>query len=119
MAVEQPHRIRRGAVVIARVPEDAKAGRPVVVIRSNALAATPWVAVLPFTSDLDSDMPQWVRVEPTLGNGLRQTLRVMCDWPQTVWSTRIQTVIGALDPASMTQVTALLVAALGAGEADG
>ena len=118
MAVE-PHRIRRGAVVIVRVPEDAKAGRPVVVIRSNALAATPWVAVLPFTTDLDTDMPQWMRVDPTLGNGLRQTSRVMCDWPQTVWSARIQNVIGALDPASMTQVTALLAAALGAGEADG
>jgi mRNA-degrading endonuclease toxin of MazEF toxin-antitoxin module len=66
----EPHRIRRGAVVIARVPEDPKGGRPAVVIRSNALAATPWVAVLPFTSDLDIDMPLWVRVEPTPGNGL-------------------------------------------------
>jgi mRNA-degrading endonuclease toxin of MazEF toxin-antitoxin module len=117
MAVE-PHRIRRGAVVIARVPEDTRAGRPAVVIRSNALAATPWVAVLPFTSDLDTDMPHWVRVEPTPGNGLRQASRVMCDWLQTVWSARIQTVIGTLDPASMTQVTALLAASLGAGEAD-
>ena len=117
MTVE-PQRIRRGAVVIARVPEDTRAGRPVVVIRSNALAATPWVAVLPFTSDLETDMPQWVRVEPTPRNGLRQTSRVMCDWPQTVWRTRIQTVIGALAPASMVQVTALLAAALGAGEAD-
>jgi mRNA-degrading endonuclease toxin of MazEF toxin-antitoxin module len=71
MAVE-PHDIRRGTVVIVRVPEDTKAGRPAVVIRSNALAATPWVAVLPFTTDLDTDMPQWVRVEPTPGNGLRQ-----------------------------------------------
>ena len=113
-----PHRIRRGAVVIARVPRDTKAGRPAVVIRSNALAATPWAAVLPFTSDLDTDMPQWVRVEPTPGNGLRQPSRVMCDWPQTVWSARIQTVIGALDSASMTQVTALLAASLGAGEVD-
>ena len=42
----------------------------------------------------------------------------MCDWPQTVWSVRIQTVIGMLDPASMTRVTALLAAALGAGETD-
>lgn len=65
-----PHRVRRSAVVIARVPEDTKSGRPAVVIRSNALVATPWVAVLPFTSDLDTDMPQWVRVEPTRGNGL-------------------------------------------------
>lgn len=104
--------------MIAHVPEDTKAGRPAVVVRSNALAATPWVAVLPFTSDLDTDMPQWVRVEPTPGNGLRQTSRVMCDWPQTVWSVRIQTVIGALDLASMAQVTALLAAAMGAGEAD-
>jgi mRNA interferase MazF len=117
MAVE-PHPIRRGAVVIVRVPEDTEAGRPAVVIRSNALAATPWVAVLPFTTDLDADMPQWLRVEPTPGNGLRQRSRVMCDWPQTVWSMRVQTVVGMLDPASMTQVTALVAAALGAGETD-
>jgi len=113
-----PQPFRRGAVVIARVPEDTKAGRPAVVIRSNALAATPWVAVLPLTSDLGTDMPQWVRVEPTPGNGLRQTSRVMCDWPQTLWRARIQTIIGALDSASMAQVTALLAASLGAGEAD-
>jgi mRNA-degrading endonuclease toxin of MazEF toxin-antitoxin module len=118
MAIGQ-HSIRRGAVAIARVPEDTKAGRPVVVIRSNALAATPWVAVLPFTPDLDTDMPQWIRVEPTHGNGLRRPSRVMCDWPQTVWRTRIQKVIGALDGTSTTQVTALLAAALGAGEVDG
>lgn len=42
----------------------------------------------------------------------------MCDWPQTVWSVRIQRVIGTLDAASMAQVTALLAASLGAGEAD-
>ena len=101
MAVE-PHHIRRSAVVM----------------RSNALAATPWVAVLPFTTDLDTDMPQWVRVEPTPENGLRQRSRVMCDWPQTVWGARIQTVTGMLDAATMTQVTALLTAALGAGETD-
>lgn len=117
MAVK-PHHIRRGTVVVVRVPEDTKPGRPAVVIRSNALAATPWVAVLPFTTDLDTDMPHWLLVEPTRGNGLRQGSRVMCDWPQTVWSMRIQAVIGTLDAANMSQVTALLAAALGAGEAD-
>jgi len=39
-------------VVIARVPEDTKAGRPAVVVRSNALAATPWVAALRFTGGI-------------------------------------------------------------------
>lgn len=101
-----------------RVPEDTKAGRPAEAMRSNALAATRWVAVLSFTTDLATDMPQWVPVEATLANGLRRRSRVMCDWPQTVWSVRIQRVIGTLDAASMAQVTALLAASLGAGEAD-
>jgi mRNA-degrading endonuclease toxin of MazEF toxin-antitoxin module len=115
MAVE-PDRIRRGAVVIVQLPEDNKAGRPAVVVRSDALAATPWAAVLPFTSDLDTDMPHWPRVEPTLENGLRQVSRVMTDWPQTVWCRRIQEVAGRLDAASMATATGLLAAALGTGE---
>jgi mRNA interferase MazF len=118
MAVE-PDRIRRGAVVIVQLPEDNKAGRPAVVIRSDALAATPWVAVLPFTTDLDTDMPHWPRVEPTPENGLRQASRVMTDWPQTVWCRRIQGVAGRLDAASMASATGLLAAALGTGEAAG
>jgi hypothetical protein len=63
-------RIRRGAIVIARVLEDNKAGRSVLVIRSDALMMTPWIATLPFTTELDLDMPHWLRVEPTPENGL-------------------------------------------------
>jgi mRNA-degrading endonuclease toxin of MazEF toxin-antitoxin module len=111
VAVE-PALIRRGVVVITQLPEDSKAGRPAVVVRSDALAATPWAAVLPFTSNMYRDMPHWLRVEPTTENGLMQTSRVMTDWPQTVWCGDIRGVIGQLDARSMAVVTGLLVAAL-------
>jgi mRNA interferase MazF len=112
--VAPPHdRIRRGAIAVARVPEDNKAGRPVLVIRSDALWMTPWVAALPLTADLDADMPHWVRVEPTPGNGLLRPSRVMTDFPQTVRTSRIDRLIGALDGKTLAKVTALLAAALG------
>jgi mRNA interferase MazF len=106
-------RIRRGTIVIARVLEDNKAGRPALVIRSDALMMTPWIATLPFTTDLDLDMPHWLRVEPTPENGLLHPSRVMVDWPQTVRRSRIVSMIGALDASTLARVTAQLAAALG------
>ena len=106
-------RIPRGAIVIARVPEDNKAGRPVLVIRSDALHMTPWVATLPFTTDLDVDMPHWVRVDRTAENGLERPSRVMTDFPQTLRMNRIDRVIGALDASTMAKVTATFAAAFG------
>jgi mRNA interferase MazF len=106
-------RIQRGTIVIARAPEDNKAGRPVLIIRADALIMTPWFATLPFTTDLDLDMPHWVRVEPTPENGLERPSRVMVDWPQTVWRSRIDRVIGTLDKPTLAKVTAQFAAALG------
>jgi mRNA interferase MazF len=106
-------RIRRGTIAIARVLEDNKAGRPVLIIRSDALMMTPWIATLPFTTDLDLDIPHWVRVEPTPANGLMRPSRVMVDFPQTVRLSRIVSVIGALDAPTLAKVTAHLAAALG------
>ena len=99
--------------MIARVLEDNKAGRPALVIRSDALMMTPWIATLPFTTDLDLDMPHWLRVEPTPENGLLHPSRVMVDWPQTVRRSRIVSMIGELDASTLARVTAQLAAALG------
>jgi len=107
-------RLERGGVVIARMPNDGKAARPALVIRSDALAATDWVALLPFTSDPDlAKMPYWLKVEPTPAKGLERPSWLMVDWPQTVWLSRIDRVIGALDKTTMAKVTAQLAAALG------
>ena len=106
-------RLRRGTIVVARAPEDNKPGRPVLVIRSDALNMTPWVATLPFTTDLELDMPHWVLVRPTLENGLEWPSRVMVDFPQTVRLSRIGRLIGALDKPTLAKVTAQLAAALG------
>jgi len=95
------------------MPEDSKAGRPALVIRSDALAMTSWVATLPFTTDRDAGMPHWVQVEPTPENGLLRPSWVMVDVPQTVRTSRIDRVIGALDGPTLSQVTAHLAAALG------
>jgi mRNA-degrading endonuclease toxin of MazEF toxin-antitoxin module len=106
--------LERGATIIARMPQDRKAGRPALVIRSNTLTMTDWVAVLPFTSDPGLEkMPYWIKVEPTAANGLIAPSWLMIDWPQTVWLNRIDRVIGALDASTLARVTAHLAAALG------
>ena len=74
---------------------------------------TPWVAMLPFTTNLDHPMPHWVRVEPTPANGLMRPSRVMVDFPQTVRLSRIDHMIGVLDEPTLARVTAHLAAALG------
>lgn len=112
MAIEPSH-IRRGMVVISRLLDDTRAGRPGVVIRADSLARTPWAAVLPFTTDLGRTMPHWLPVEPTSENGLRQASRLMTDRPMTVWCDRIREVIGRLDEDAMATATKALAAALG------
>lgn len=95
------------------MPEDNKAARPTVVIRSDTLVITPWAAVLPFTTDFDAAMPHWLLVEPTPANGLKEASLIMTDWPQTVWCRRILEVVGTLDAETMAAITGLLATGLG------
>lgn len=116
MAVEAAA-IRRGAVVLVRLPRDK--ARPAVVVRSDLLSGLSYATVLPITSELRADISLRVDIAPTPGNGLRAASQVMADWPQTVRFSEIGQVIGRLDPATMRAITRQMAVVLGIGSGTG
>jgi mRNA interferase MazF len=111
-----PEEVRRGAVVLVRLPDDK--GRPAVVVRANLLAGLPYATILPLTTELRPEVDFRITVEPTEANGLRETSQVMVDWAQTVRAKTMGAVIGRLDDATMRMVTEQLAIVLGIGGGD-
>jgi len=112
----RPAEIRRGTIVLVRLPEDK--ARPAVIVRSDLLAGLPYATILPLTTEWRSDVDFRIAVEPTEGNGLRETSQVMVDWAQTVRAKTMGAVIGRLDDATMRVVTEQLAIVLGIGGGD-
>ena len=112
MAIE-PDAVRRGAVVVVRVPGDK--ARPAVVVRSDLLAGLGHATVLLITSEPRPDFSLRPDLVPTPENGLRTSSQVMVDWPQTVRLTAMGEVIGHLDAATMQTITRQLAVVLGVG----
>jgi mRNA interferase MazF len=109
-----PGAIRRGAVVLVRLPRDK--ARPAVVVRSDLLAELSYATVLPITTELRADAPSLrIDLAPTTENGLRESSQVMVDWPQTVRSSDIGAAIGHLDAATMRAITRQMAIVLGIG----
>lgn len=102
MAVK-PERLRRGAIVLVRLPGDK--ARPAVVLRSDTLARLPYATVVPLTTTPHAAPELRVPVEPTAHNGLQQTSFAMVDWPQTIRAEHMGEVIGQLDAATLEVVT--------------
>jgi mRNA interferase MazF len=105
--------IRRGTVVLIRLPRDK--ARPAVVVRSNLLAALSYATVLPITTDLRPNVSLRIDVTPSEGNGLRAPSQVMVDWPQTVRSSDMGAAIGSLEAATMRTITRQMAVVLGIG----
>jgi mRNA interferase MazF len=108
--------VRRGAVVLIRLPTDK--ARPAVVVRSDLLAELPYATVLPLTTELREGIRLRIDIVPSPGNGLRAASQVMVDWPQTVRFADMGGVIGRLDAATMRSITRQLAIVLGIGTAD-
>lgn len=113
MAVD-PSAIRRGALVLSRLPGDK--ARPAVVIRSDLLAELSQATVLPLTTERFGGVSLRIDVVPSEGNRLREPSQVMVDWPQTVRFTSIGAVIGHLDTPTMRAITQEIAVVLGIGE---
>jgi mRNA interferase MazF len=109
--------VRRGAVVLIRLPRDK--ARPGVVVRSDLLSELSYATVLPITSELRADISLRINVAPTPENGLRAPSQVMADWPQTVRLSEMGDVIGRLDLATMRAITRQLAVVLGIGSGSG
>jgi mRNA interferase MazF len=112
-----PEQIRRGAIVLVRLPDDK--GRPALVVRADILAGLPYATILPLTTELPQEVDFRITVEPTEQNGLRETSQIMVDWPQTVRAKTMGDVIGRLDDATMRVATEQLAIVLGIGSGEG
>ena len=108
-----PDAVRRGTVVIPRLPRDKV--RPAVIVRSGLLLALPYATVLPITTDLRADISLRIDVEPNEENGLRAPSQVMVDWPQTIRFSNVSQSIGHLDMAAMRAITRQMAIILGIG----
>jgi mRNA interferase MazF len=108
-----PEDIRRGVVVLVRLPRDK--ARPAVVVRSDLLAGLSHATVLPITTDLRADISMRIDVVPGQENGLRAASQVMVDWPQTIRFSDMGEVIGRLDVATMRIIKRQLAVVLSIG----
>jgi mRNA interferase MazF len=108
-----PGAVRRGAVVLIRLPGDK--ARPAVVVRSDLLAELSYAMVLPITSELRAGISFRIDAAPAAENGLRAASQVMVDWPQTVRFSDMGEVIGQLDATIMRVITRQMAVVLGIG----
>jgi mRNA interferase MazF len=108
-----PEAVRRGVVVLIRLPRDK--ARPAVVVRSDLLAELSYATVLPITSELRRGISLRIDLAPTAENGLRAASQVMVDWPQSVRFSGMGAVIGRLDAATMRVITRQMAVVMGIG----
>ena len=108
-----PGAVRRGVVVLIRLPGDK--ARPAVVVRSDLLSELSYATVLPITTELRAGISMRIDVAPSQENGLRAGSQVMVDWPQTVRHADMGQAIGQLDAAIMRVVTRQMAVVLGIG----
>ena len=109
--------IRRGAVVVVRLPNDK--AWPAVVIRSDLLSELSYATVLPITSDVREGIGLRIDIPPSDANGLRAPSQVMADWPQTLRLSEIGQVVGTLDQTTMRAITRQMAIVLGIGTGGG
>ena len=105
--------VRRGTVVVVRLPRDK--ARPAVVVRSNLLFELSYARVLPITTELRANVSMRIDIAPSAENGLRAPSQVMVHWPQTVRFSDMGQAIGHLDTATMRTITRQMAVVLGIG----
>ena len=113
MAIE-PERLRRGMVVLIRLPGDK--ARPAVVLRSDTLARLSYATVVPFTTTSVGAPDLRLPVAPTPENGLRQLCFAMVDWPQTIRTEHMGEVVGRVAADTLEAIAGRVAVVLGIGE---
>jgi mRNA interferase MazF len=105
----------RGSLAAAALSGDYGKPRPVLIIQSDAYAASTSVVVLPLTSDTSGERGPRIDIEPSPLNGLRQVSRVMLDKPGTIARSKLGEPFGRLSDAEMADVDRALATFLGLG----
>jgi mRNA interferase MazF len=111
-----PDAVRRGSVVLIRLPRDK--ARPTVVVRSDLLVELSYATVPPITTELQANVSMRIDLEPNQETGLRAPSQVMVDWPQMIRLSDMGGAIGCLDPATMRAITRLMAVVPGIGHGD-
>lgn len=111
--------MRRGEVWTASGGKDyAGKPRPVVIVQDDAFDATGSITVCAFTTD-PTEAPLFrLEVEPTPGNGLNDTSRLMVDKLTTMPREKLGKRVGRLSDADMLRLNRAMMVFLGlAGQA--
>lgn len=93
-------------------PAYAGKPRPAIILQDDRFD-TDSVTVCPFTTD-PTDAPLFrVKIEPTTGNGLHGTCRLMVDKITTVPRTKLGDKVGVLEAADLLRLNRAVVTFLG------
>jgi mRNA interferase MazF len=108
--------VRRGDIVLARLPGDFGKLRPAVVVQSDRLAEAGSVIVCPFTSH-DRDAPFFrLTIEANADTGLFETSQVMVEKIGAVRPDRCGRQIGRMSEETLLALDRLLAFVLGLSE---
>ena len=101
--------MQRGQFVTVATPGDYGKPRPALVVQSDLFAELPSVVICPLTTTLRSDADLFrLDVEPTPGNGLRQSSQIAIDKITVIPVGKIGGVIGQADDALLLRVNRAL-----------
>ena len=108
--------MKRGEIwTVAGGPDYAGKPRPAVILQDDRFDMIDSITVCSFTSD-PTDAPLFrLPVEPTGGNGLRQTSRIMVDKITTIPRTKLGTQIGRLADEDLVRLNRAVIVFLGIG----
>ena len=96
--------MKRGWVVLTAVPGTYGKVRPALVVQSDTVGVLDSITLCLLTSDLATDNPVRVAVEPDEQNGLRTRSHIQIDKVQTVPTDRVRAQIGTVDTDTMQKV---------------
>ncbi|MGD9509940.1 MAG: type II toxin-antitoxin system PemK/MazF family toxin [Geminicoccaceae bacterium] len=107
--------MKRGDIVLVALPGDYGKPRPALVVQADSLTADDCgsVVVCPLTTHLTGTTSFRVTVEPSGTNGLHVQSEIMIEKLAGVARTRLRTVVGEVDSASMKAVERSLLLVLG------
>jgi len=105
--------VRRGDLVTVALQGDQGKPRPALVVQADHFGDLASVTVLPITSTLVDAPLLRVPIEPSEENGLAKRSQIMVDKPQTPGRSKLGSVIGHLDDATMLMVNRVLAVFLG------
>ena len=105
--------MRRGDLVTVAMPGDFGKPRPALVIQADQFDQSGTLVVLLISGTLVDAPLIRITVQPTSGNGLRNTSQVMVDKVMAVKRDKLDQAIGKLEDETMVSVTRSLALFLG------